>query len=60
MMVVWDQVVAVGMERNGRSVGVRQRNFEQNRKAASDVLIEVGRSLSPTQWNSGLCDLTST
>lgn len=55
-MAVWDKVVAVGMERNGRSVGVKQRNFEQDWNAVSDV--EEGCFLSPAQGN-GLCELTS-
>lgn len=57
MAVVWDQVVAIEMERNGQSVGFKQRKLEQDQKVASDV--EEGCSLSPIQGNSGLCDLTS-
>lgn len=49
--------MAIEMERNGQSVGFKQRKLEQDRKVASDV--EEGCSLSPIQGNSGLCDLTS-
>ena len=57
LAVAWGGALAGEMEGHGQSAGIKQRNFEQDWKAGSDV--EEACSLCLAQGDSGCCNLTS-